>query len=147
MSINNPEDHDYDWVSATEECSVACEFARLQDNARSCIDTRNQKINDPAEKFTLEVETESKFLVRSCSGHFVSFAAYTDHIEVQCADLGEKHKTAPYTPRRLLLTLNEEAECRYQINGEGMYLRWQVMNHVLKKLLFLLPRQIQSTPN
>ena len=72
MSIDNPKEHDYDWVSATEECSVACEFARLQDNARSSIDTRNLKINDSAEKFTLEVETESKFLVKSCSGHFVS---------------------------------------------------------------------------
>lgn len=147
MSINNPKDHDYDWVSATEECSVACEFARLQDNARRSIDTRNLKINDPAEKFTLEIVTESKFLVRSCSGHFVSFAAYTDHIEVQSAGLGDHHETSPFTPRRLSLTLNEEAECRYQINGEGMYLRWQVMKHALKNLLFLAPRQLQSTSN
>ena len=59
MSTNSPEDHDYDWVSATEECSVACEFARLQDNARRCVETRNQRIKNSAEKFTLEVETES----------------------------------------------------------------------------------------
>ena len=142
MSMNNPEDHDYDWVSATEECSVACEFARLQDNARRCIETRNQRINDSAEKFTLEVETESKFLVRSCSGHFVSFAAHSDFIEVQCADLADNHGTTPYSLCRLSLTLNEEAECRYQINGKGNYLRWQVMKHALKNLLFLLPRQI-----
>lgn len=147
MSISNPKDHDYDWVSATEECSVACEFARLQDNARSCIDTRNLKINDPAEKFTLEVETESKFLVRSCSGYFVSFAAHTDFIEVRCADIGDDPETSPYTLCRLSLTLNEEAECRYQINGEGKYLRWQVMKHALKNLLFLAPRQLQSTSN
>ncbi|MCY4585567.1 MAG: hypothetical protein OXB98_05960 [Bryobacterales bacterium] len=147
MSITNPEDHEYDWISATEECSVACEFAQLQDNARRCVETRNQKINDSSEKFTLEVVTESKFLVRSCSGHFVSFASHSDFIEVQCADLVGDHGTTPYSLCRLSLTLNEEAELRYRINGKGEHLRWQVMKHTLKNLLFLLPRQLESTPN
>ena len=147
MSTNNPEDHDYDWVSETEECSLACEFARLQDHARRSVEARNHKISDSAEEFTLEIETESRFLVRSCSGRFVSFRAHSDSIEVQCADLAEDHSTTPFPLCRLSLTLNEDAECRYRINGRGEYLRWQVMEHALKRLLFLEPRQIKSTPS
>lgn len=147
MAANNPEGHDYDWVSETEECSLACEFARLQDHARRCVEARNHRINDSAEKFTLEIETESRFLVRSYSGHFVSFQARSDSIVVQCADLAEDRSTTPYPLCRLSLTLNEDAECRYQINGKGEHLRWQVMKHALKNLLFLLPRQLQSTPS
>ena len=97
--------------------------------------------------FTLEVVTESKFLVRSCSGHFVSFRNHGDSIEVQCADLVDGHGRTPYSLCLLSLTLNEEAECRYRINGKGEHLRWQVMKHALKKLLFFLPRQPESTPN
>ena len=144
MNTGNPEDHDYDWVSATEECSVAAEFARLQDNARTCVVSKNERIVDPAEKFTLEVESGHRFLVKSSTGHFVSFTSHADHIEVQCADLWDDRGKAPYTLGRLTLTLNEQQKCRYQFNGSGLYLRWQIMEKALKTLLFVLPDKLKS---
>ena len=144
MTMNNPEDHDYDWVSAIEDCSVACEFARLQDNARRCVEAKNQRIDEPAKKFSLVVETESEFLVKSCSGHFVAFVSHTDHIEVVSDDIGDRPMGTPIPLFHLTLTLNEEGEYRYQINREGEFLRWQVMKKALKNLLFLLPLQMRS---
>ena len=34
------------------------------------------------------------------------------------------------------LTLNHDGECRYKINGEGEYLRWQVARKVLEPMFF-----------
>lgn len=34
------------------------------------------------------------------------------------------------------LTLNDSGECRYQINDEGEYLRWQVVRKALETLFF-----------
>ena len=40
------------------------------------------------------------------------------------------------TTLTVTLTLNDEGECRYKINGEGEYLRWQVARKVLEPLFF-----------
>ena len=39
----------------------------------------------------------------------------------------------------LTLTFNNEGLCRYQINGAGEFLRWQVSRKALKELLFVNP--------
>ena len=40
------------------------------------------------------------------------------------------------TTLTVTLTLNDEGECRYKINGEGEYLRWQVVRRALEPMFF-----------
>ena len=39
----------------------------------------------------------------------------------------------------LTLTLNDEGECRFIIDGEGEFLRWQVARRALCRLFFPEP--------
>ena len=41
-------------------------------------------------------------------------------------------------PLRLTLTLDDDGDCLFQINGEGQYKRWQVIRRALKPLFFRL---------
>ena len=119
--MTTPKDHDFDWVSATKECSVAYHFAKLEATAKYAGDTK--------------IEQEGKqFLVcqddgYSGSGKAVRFFLKDDHILAE--------ETREGTQCKITLTLNEDGECRYQIDGKGKeYLRWQVLRKTLKDLLF-----------
>ena len=39
-------------------------------------------------------------------------------------------------PYAITLTLNDEGECRFLIDGKGCYLRWQVLMRFLEPLFY-----------
>ena len=132
-----PKDHDFDWVSATEECSLAYHFAKLEATAKYAGDTRQEahkrRHSESRTIYRFQIEQEGKiFLVcrdDECSGTGVRFTMKDDHILAE--------ETRERTQSKITLTLNEDGECRYQIDGkEKEYLRWQVLRKTLKDLLF-----------
>ena len=120
------EEHDFDRVNATEECSVACEFARLQSAAQNSMESRNARLKASTSRFTFTVDSEKCFFVNS-GEKLVEFSAEEEKITVKNDQGGEF---------RVALALNEDGECRYKIDGQGEYLRWEVVRKALKNLLF-----------
>ena len=129
MDESAKSNHDFDWVSATEECSIACKFARLQSAAQNSTESRNTRMKE-RNKFTFGVHSEKCFFIRFLPGYrggYVKFSAEEERIIVK-NDQGDEFKVT--------LALNDDGCCRYKIDGEGEYLRWEFVRKALKNLLF-----------
>ena len=121
--------HDFNWVEAAQECSIRAEFARLQSYVQKNVDSRNSELCNHV--FVFEVDSERCFQVnlKSLSGVRVSFLSEpTDHRILIRNGSGQQFSVT--------LRLNETDECRYQIDGEGEFLRWEVAKKALRNLLF-----------
>lgn len=141
MSEKASED-DFDWVTARYRCSVAEEFARLRCAVEnSCVTRRKCLGVDESVQFNVESGDSDSFSVtRKQPGggpggvHRVRFCLRLDHIAaVETWENQEQWRMI------LTLTLNDEGECRFIIDGEGEFLRWQVARRALCRLFFPEP--------
>ena len=129
------EDHDFNWVKARQDCSLSIEFIALHRTAQRNTEER-QKGLGPDHEVRLKFKNidDHKFMVlRSGPGSsgYVEFILHRDHITVEKSDL-----TAVEQSFKLTLTLNDEGECRFKIDGKGEYLRWQVARKGLEEIFF-----------
>ena len=130
----NPEDQDFDWVTEHLECSVAYEFAKLESAAKKAVEKLCQSGHYGPET---EIEFQSKgqkvFEVirdrKPWEADSIRFCR--DGKEIAVEDTRKENVIFKIT-----LTLTEEGECRYQIDGKGEFLRWQVIRRALKPLFF-----------
>ena len=125
----NPQAHDFDWSGALHDCSIACQFVRMEHDARLAAARLEKKLVDSLFKVCFDTdEKDSEFFVSKTDKRFPKsgsnsvFQRKKDHILI-LLDGKEKY--------RVTLTLNEEGKCRYQIDGEGEYFRWQVLRKAL----------------
>ncbi len=132
MDTPTPEDHNFNWVKATEECSVACEFALLQSHVQASASERNKELEGQNVHLEFKVVSEKEFRVlRHGTGvqkgvYFVVEDKETIAVQDRCGD----------TMFRVTLSLNSQGKCRYQINSEGEHLRWEVARKALMNLFF-----------
>ncbi len=132
MDTPTPEDHNFNWVKATEECSVACEFALLQSHVQASASERNKELEGQNAHLEFKVVSEKEFRVlRHETGvqkgvYFVVEDKETIAVQDHCGD----------TMFRVALSLNSQGKYRYQINSEGEYLRWEVTRKALMNLFF-----------
>ena len=132
------QEHDFDWVTARHHCSVPNEFARLRSFVENNCATRRECLGVGASvQFSFENGDRDIFSVtrtqpegRYGEAHRVKFLLRHDHIAV--VDTW-RDQTQQMT---LTLTLNDDGECRFLIDGEGEYLRWQVARRALCPLFF-----------
>lgn len=137
---NNPTEPNFDWVSARHNCSLPNEFERLKNLVeKNCIQRSRCLTKDSAVDFTFSggEQGSRRFSVARApiSGVFgktyeVSFSLRDDHILV----IDEWTEST----RQIVLTvtLNRDGECRFVIDGEGEYLRWQVARRALCPMFF-----------
>ena len=126
--MNSPKDHDFDWVKALGDCSVYFEFEKLKSDVRRNTKQRNSDYPSNPEKWKFH---EGVGIIHVRSGRSsVVFKAEDGCIMVT----GFKHND----PLRLTLTLDDDGDCLFQINGEGLYKRWQVIRRALEPLFFRL---------
>ena len=124
----SPNDHDFDWVQAQQDCSLAVEYAKLRHHVKACV-----KQCQPADGLHY-ADTPVGFSVILDLGlprtppQEVVFTMEDDSIIIV-----KKPGDRSYTVK---LTLNHDGECRYKINGEGEYLRWQVARKVIEPMFF-----------
>ena len=140
----SPKDHEFNWVSALDECSVRAEFVALRRDSRKNVEIRNEQRRSFQEHsqtplfergFYPEDKPEDKFCVRrhDRSGGRGCFSNKEDHILVEwIGTKGEDIKN----PISITPTLDDEGKCCYRINGKGLRLRWQVLLMAPENLLF-----------
>ena len=136
---SDPNEHDFDWVTARHRCSLPGEFERLKCAiGENCAARRKCLAADEQTQFNVEGGDSDNFSVtrKQTSGglggvHRVRFYLRLDHIcIVETRNEQERRRFA------VTLTLNDEGECRFLIDGEGEYLRWQVARRALCPLFF-----------
>lgn len=125
--------HDFDWVTALQECSVPMEFVRLAKQVRENVETRQKAVEGRVMEVIYESNRTSFSVACSLGVGVPRKIAFTleDDCIVAHDELSGKGK------HRLTLTLNDEGECRYRLDGDPkQLLRWQVARRILEPLLF-----------
>ena len=131
---DDPKDHEFNWVKARSECVMPLEFERLKDSVKKSI----QEIQEPR-----------NFDIRECSTRkfWVYNMPYSDDSEAGVLFVlrmdepkGEDHiAVINYlrdTSFEITLTLNDNGQCRYRMDGKGEHLRWQIVRRALEPLFF-----------
>lgn len=125
------EDHNFDWVTARQNCCLRSEFTALRLKVEEDTDERQKNFNpNYKEGVKFEVLNGRAFIVvrNAILPESVTFVLKEDCIVVEASKGSSKFK--------LTLTLNDDGKCRFKINGEGTYLRWQVARKALEELFF-----------
>ena len=132
-----PQDSDFDWITAREECSLFSEFTMLENNAKESTKIRNGLSGGrPEFVFSNRLINHSFSVIRprryETEEQTVVFHLENDHILVQ------SNNTEPQAgePLKLTLTLNDDGECRYRVNGKGEFRRWHVLMRSLEHIFF-----------
>ena len=143
----NSSDHGFDWMRAYLACSIAYEFALLKGDAEKATGRYVEALKKKGPQSTFQFQCEAckeeydYFVVSRTSRQFqrsgstVTFTRQDDHIEVAVHEA----KNDEATKHKITLTLNNEGQCRYQIDGDGEYLRWQVLKSMLLGVMFPAP--------
>ena len=120
---------DFPWVKARAECSHAQMFERLQLGVTADVKARNELRNGEPIKFRVEYRGGTFAAHREQAATFSS-------VHFALGPEGEiliTHDGA--TIGIATLTLNNEGQCRYVVNGEELE-EWQLRKKALEKLFF-----------
>ena len=125
-------DSNFSWVKARSECSASAEFQAIRLDIQADVKLRNEQLVGSGRRL-IEVHTVSNgdFFVHGFSGQTIAFLLEPDRIVVQ------DHDKTLFT---VTLTLNDDGECRFKIDGEGEFKRWQVLYKALESLFFEEPQ-------
>ncbi len=133
--MSSPKDNDFDWVKALGDCSVSFEFEKIKSDVRRNTKRRNSDYPSDPDKWKAR---EGVGIIHVSTGR----RCVTFKIEHECIMVtGFKHNDQ----LRLTLTLDDDGDCLFKINGEGLYKRWQVIRRALEPLFFRLDDDIDST--
>ena len=118
-------DHDFDWVTALEECSLPSEFVQLRRMAKENTEKRKEAISN----LGFNKNGNNTFVIYRENEKHVDFELCRNHIQVDGSGIKDNFK--------LTLAPNDKGECRYRVDdGEEEFLRWQIMKKALRDLLF-----------
>ena len=128
--------HEFNWAAACRECSVDHEFDKLRDAIEDAIEEVQEDPPLEAESYAYtfhfkEAEPGEMFSAsRHMAGRPVRTACFIKGKKDIAVEAGVQQTT-------LTMAMNHSGECRYKINGEGKYLRWQVVREMIGELLML----------
>ena len=130
----DPQEHNFNWIEALSKCSVLCEFSKLsgavRENIEECTDANIVFREISPDRFATCRKADpcaSSEDYDQC----VYFTREPEKIQIEISD-----RSGIQCRHEVTLTLNNDGECRYRINGEGEFLRWQVLRTVLEDFLF-----------
>ena len=116
----SPKEEDFDWVSARKECSLVPKFAAMKVQAERNAAIAGFKAEAAGNCFTVFSGEGNRSVTFTLEPGCISVCSMPTHLA--------KHK--------ITLSLNDDGDCRYQIDGEGEYMCWQVLCRTLEKLFF-----------
>lgn len=139
---DSPKDHDFDWVSARLECCEAEEFKRLRDLIERNCDRRSRSLSGRAKtdvRFVPVKNGAERFFVEAVPARTRDPRPLIT-VTFELKDCGicvwSDSQDSAGLPMTLTVRLNESGECRFAIDREGEYLRWQVACRALQSVLF-----------
>ena len=128
---------DFNWVQARLDCSLEREFKELAAQAKiemACRSNSLKSDNGFSFKYVEKGEDKKNFAIsrkplENTLGVTleVDFYLRNDHICIVPINRD---------PFSLTLNLNVNGDCRYQIDKNGEYQRWQVLRLALEQILF-----------
>ena len=123
-------DNDFNWVEARNNCSAAKAFEALKQTVEANVQERQQQVDAVSNTApSFQNRSEQEFVVVQHSPFKVgAFRLQGNRIFVEDNN-GEKQF-------ELALALNDDGECRFNVDGEGEFLRWQVARKALEGILF-----------
>ena len=139
--MDSTTDADFDWVKALHNCSPLIEFTLIKRAAEQNVKQRQQFLPSsiPIRFVFRDIDAAGFQVAREPqpgAAGVISDVNFTlvdqKSIYIHGTVLGKKVSST------LTLTLNDDGECRFKVDGEGEFLRWQVMRRFLEKLLFEL---------
>ena len=136
MTRNDPNAQNFDWVTARIECSLPNEFECIRQLVKTNCLTRRKSDSGIDLEFSGENGEDEFRVIRQPppnthgSSRGVRFRLCHDRIHV------EDRWSNPVRTMKFTLTLNDDGECRFIIDGEGEHLRWQVARKALYGLFF-----------
>ena len=137
---NAPTSHDFDWVSARLDCSLPKEFQRLRQLVRANCRTAQESLPSGSPiQFAFHDTDNDEFSVAREPVSNTQGTAYHVRFALRAHDiLVVDGRCSPPLDMALTLTLSEEGECRFVVEGEGEAgrLRWQVVRKALYGLFF-----------
>ena len=128
--------HDYNWVMERRKCFVDRAFIDLKNAVEAITKELN---NDPPPRRFLDgvimfMNTDPNgfsVIAQGRSSHSAP-SHITFHLrQTSIAVDGLSEKEFVITP-----FMNKKFQCRYRINGQGEYLRWQVLRRALHSLFY-----------
>ena len=132
----NKQEHDFNWIRELQNCTLQAQFACIRMDCQEAVRQRNLKHEDFKENhngrsmFDIKsIEKLDSFHVwrNDDSGHDVHFTLQAGVVKI----------TAKSGKEMIVkLTLTDGGECRFKIDDESGFLRWQVVRRALEELLF-----------
>ena len=130
----SPKDHEFNWVKARSECVLSLEFERLKDSVKDSIQEIESELRslNMREVSPKELWVYEKNKVTGSEYGVSLFLRINDHEGDHIAVMDHMRNTS----FKITLALNDNGQCRYVVNGEGKYLRWQIVRRALEPLFF-----------
>ena len=133
---NLPERDDFNWVKALTCCSVQFEFEKLKCDIKNGTAQRNSNYPDGSSAWITHEEHSiiqvSRTKPESIREPKPSVVLKSEGDCIKVTGFGHEESM------KLTVTLNDEGKCRFQINGKGLYRRWQVIRRALEAIFFKL---------
>ena len=138
---------DFDWVTAERECTFdhPTVVSLFREELKKAVNAAN--IPDPQFRFEELLATKTFWIVRrldhvnvkvvtfAMDGREMLVSLYSaEYSPGVSAPLGLYNDSKINDIFRVKLILNDDGECRFQINDKGEYPRWQVVRKALKPL-------------
>ena len=138
---NPHERHDFDWAKACRQFSLEREFSALREAVKQTVKVVQ---DDPPtgafpQAFKFEEYGPDERMMFSVLQYVMGNAFRGVHFTlVSGGIIADSSSTSGVeTSRKLTVYMTEAGEFRYQIDGKGSYLRWQVVRGVLGEMLGL----------
>ena len=134
--------HDFNWVKAKRECSVFCEMAHLEKAAQCSVEERRKNAeHDRRANIEFRKISQDHFSVchRTTPSYGEEDYDWCVHFQREPEKILVEHtiqKKGVVKRHVLTLTLNNDGDCRYRVDGLGEYLRWQVLKEILDPLFW-----------
>ena len=121
-----PQDNNWNWVTARQECSLTEQFRCLQMQAERDVETRNAQCGK-----------DEFYKVRRAPGTFVVFVNLPNGIGVTFKLSEDEINIAPDngTEFPVTVTLDRDRVCKFKVDGELLEI-WQLLQKALEPVLF-----------